>query len=169
MVISGESLQRLIKHYNVVNRENASPRVEGASVDLHLSNQGLVPFQDVDSVYNIESSPPYEAVVLPHTLLPGEMILTCSEEIVALPPNVAGLVTMRSTAGRLGLDHAMAGWIDPGFRGSITFELQNIASWAIELRPGDRVVQLILFHCDGEAVYDGRYNNPGVVLGANHK
>jgi deoxycytidine triphosphate deaminase len=44
-----------------------------------------------------------------------------------------------------------AGWIDPGFHGSLTLEFKNMTNYhCIRLRPGDRIGQLIFFK--GQAV-----------------
>lgn len=52
---------------------------------------------------------------------------------------------LKSSAARNGLDHALAGWIDPGFDGTLTLELH--AHRPIELLAGKAYVQLVVASC----------------------
>lgn len=51
-------------------------------------------------------------------------------------------VYLKSSAARRGLDHALAGWVDPGFEGELTLELHSHTEEVIEA--GKRYVQLVL-------------------------
>jgi len=53
-----------------------------------------------------------------------------------------GELRLKSSAARNGLDHALAGWIDPGFDGTLTLELH--AHRPIELLAGKCYVQLVV-------------------------
>ena len=76
-------------------------------------------------------------------LLPGEMVLAHSFEYVRLPAEVAAELDGRSSYARLGLEiHLTAGMIDPGFEGTITFEMVNNGPNPISLFPGLRIGQL---------------------------
>lgn len=76
-------------------------------------------------------------------LLPGEMVLAHSFEYVRLPDGVAAELEGRSSYARLGLEiHLTAGMIDPGFEGTITFEMVNNGPNPIPLFPGLRIGQL---------------------------
>lgn len=86
--------------------------------------------------------PPERAFIL-H---PGEFALAASMEFVRVPDDVSVRVEGRSSWGRLGLlIHATAGFVDPGFAGSITFELHNVSRVPIALYPGVRIAQLCFF------------------------
>ena len=50
-------------------------------------------------------------------------------------------VYLKSSAARRGLDHALAGWVDPGFEGELTLELHSHTEEIIEA--GKRYVQLV--------------------------
>ncbi|MBM3258542.1 MAG: dCTP deaminase [Candidatus Sericytochromatia bacterium] len=79
-------------------------------------------------------------------LHPGEFALGASLEFVRIPEDISVRVEGRSSWGRLGLlIHATAGFVDPGFAGSITFELNNISRVPIALYPGVRIAQLCFF------------------------
>lgn len=82
----------------------------------------------------------------PFILHPGEFALAASLEYVRINANISARVEGRSSWGRLGLlIHATAGFVDPGFAGSITFELHNVGPVPIPLYPGVRIAQLCFF------------------------
>lgn len=60
-------------------------------------------------------------------------------EEVKVPALVAD-VKLKSSAARAGLDHALAGWVDPGFAGTLTLEFH--AHRPVELVAGKCYVQL---------------------------
>lgn len=80
-----------------------------------------------------------EGYVLP----PGAFVLGATNEVVDLPDTLAARVEGKSSLGRLGLAvHITAGFIDPGFTGSITLEIANLMNRPIRLRPGMRIAQI---------------------------
>jgi dCTP deaminase len=84
-----------------------------------------------------------EKATLPLTLMPGEFIIASTNERVKVPHNVAIDLKLKSTIGRKGINHALSGWIDPGFEGQITLELQNISGQKVVLEPNMKIAQLI--------------------------
>lgn len=82
----------------------------------------------------------------PFVLHPGEFVLASTLEYFSLPRHLAGRLEGRSTWGRLGLQvHATAGFVDPGFQGILTFELQNVGKGALKLFPGLRIAQICFY------------------------
>lgn len=76
---------------------------------------------------------------------PGEFILGCTAERVALPAQYAARVEGKSSLARLGVAvHVTGGFIDPGFDGQITLEIANLAPWAVTLRAGMPIAQIAL-------------------------
>lgn len=90
-------------------------------------------------------------------LKPGQAILATTAEYIKLSPHLAASVYLKSSLARQGLDHALAGWVDPGFRGQLTLELHSHRP--IELAPGQRIVQLVLYRMlrEPNEIYNGRY------------
>lgn len=79
-------------------------------------------------------------------LHPGEFVLASTLEYVRLPRNVAARMEGRSSWGRIGLQvHSTASFINPGYEGSITYELSNLGTLPIPLFPGLRVAQLTFY------------------------
>jgi dCTP deaminase len=84
---------------------------------------------------------------IPHdgkfVLHPGAFVLGCTLEYIKMPVDLAGRLEGKSTWGRVGLEvHSTAGYVDPGFGGCLTFELQNSGKVPIPLYPGIRVAQI---------------------------
>ena len=82
----------------------------------------------------------------PFVLHPGEFALASTLEHITLPLDLSARLEGRSTWGRLGLQiHATAGFVDPGFSGSLTFELSKVSMIPLPLYPGVRISQLCFF------------------------
>lgn len=82
----------------------------------------------------------------PFILHPNDFVLASTLEYIILPHNITGRLEGRSTWGRTGLQvHSTAGFIDPGFEGSLTYELHNMGKLPLPLFPGIRIGQ-ISFH-----------------------
>ena len=83
-------------------------------------------------------------------------------ETVSMPNWACGLLSLKSSIGRMGLEHLHAGWFDPGFHGTATLEIKNMAPWTISLKRGQPIVQLALLSMSQEPRLSyrdtGRYN-----------
>lgn len=78
-----------------------------------------------------------------YVLRPGQFILAHTDEVVQIPNWIEANFQLKSSRAREGLQHLLAGYIDPGFEGQITLELKNVNSrHDIELYPGMRIGQL---------------------------
>jgi len=107
-------------------------------------------------------------------LHPGEFALAATLEFVRLPHDLAGRLEGRSTWGRLGLQvHSTAGFVDPGFEGVLTFELQNFGKGPLPLYPGVRIAQMCFFQTSRTvlpyvkkpgAKYHGRFSSAGSLF-----
>lgn len=86
-------------------------------------------------------------------LHPGDFVLAQTMERIHLPDEIAAKVEGKSSLGRLGLLlHATAGFIDPGFEGTITLELSLTSPRALILRPGMKIGQLCFFQLSSPAM-----------------
>ena len=79
----------------------------------------------------------------PFVLPPGGFCLASTLETVVIPDDIVARVEGKSTIARAGVAvHVTAGYIDPGFRGTITLELVNQSAHMVSLRPGMPIAQL---------------------------
>ena len=90
-------------------------------------------------------------------LTSGFAILATTVEYIKMPDDIVGMVCLKSSLARQGLDHSLAGFVDPGFEGQLTLELH--AHRAVKLKAGQRIAQLVLYQMDKKPTktYDGRY------------
>jgi dCTP deaminase len=93
------------------------------------------------------------------SLQPDAFYLLDTAEYVVLPASCCGLLTLKSSTGRRGLALAHAGFVDPGFEGTLTFGLSVMVPWPVSLECHDRLVQLVLMQMQSEpeAAYAGHY------------
>jgi dCTP deaminase len=85
---------------------------------------------------------------------PGEFCLGRTLEWVELPDDVVARIEGKSSLGRLGLIvHATAGFCDPGWKGTLTLELNNLTRVPIKLYPGLLIAQLSFMTLDAPAVH----------------
>ena len=79
-------------------------------------------------------------------LQPHEFVLAETLERFEIPDAVAGQLALKSSRAREGIEHLMAGYVDPGYAGRLTLELQNARSLhPVPLWPGMRIGQIV-FH-----------------------
>jgi dCTP deaminase len=83
---------------------------------------------------------------------PGEFVLGVTAEYVELPDDIVARIEGKSSLGRLGLIvHATAGFVDPGFKGTLTLEITNLTRVPIKLYPGILIAQLSFMTLDAPA------------------
>lgn len=78
-----------------------------------------------------------------YMLAPGEFVLGHTLEYIRVPANLECIFQLKSSRGREGYEHALAGYIDPGFCGQVTLELTNLRRFLhLPLRAGLLIGQL---------------------------
>ena len=110
----------------------APEQVNAASYDVRVSGHWICPTRDPEEFTGDHAK-----------LFPGEVLLASTIEYVKIPRDVACDLKLKSTLGRLWINHSLAGWCDPGFEGQITLELQNLGPVPFVLEAGRRIAQLI--------------------------
>jgi dCTP deaminase len=132
--------------------------VQPASVDLRLGDSFRVFHNYRVSTIDLRDPPANltEEVVVGHgeafVIHPGEFCLGRTQEWVELPEDIVARIEGKSSLGRLGLIvHATAGFCDPGWRGTLTLELNNLTRVPIKLYPGLLIAQLSFMTLDRPA------------------
>lgn len=98
-------------------------------------------------------------------LYPNQLVLANTFEYIRLPENVAGIIVIRSSLNRLGLN--VSSMVQPGYAGTLTLQLTNSGENAIKLRTGMRLVQLVLYDVNDPAGFY-RTNSLSKYVGDTH-
>ena len=139
-----------------------------SSVDLRLSSSfcSFLKEDDEGSIIDIRFEDAVEAEYKSWSsnsviMEPGEFLLASTQEDIKVPEDCAAFVVGRSSIGRIGVQVQNAGFVDPGFEGEITLELQNQSNRKIRLCAGTRICQLVFFDLTkaSETPYKGKYQS----------
>jgi dCTP deaminase len=133
--------------------------VQPASLDLHLGNSFRVFHNHKITAIDLREPPTNLTeqikvdVEEPFVIHPGEFCLGSTLERVELPDDVVARIEGKSSLGRLGLIvHATAGFCDPGWKGTLTLELNNLTRVPIRLYAGLAIAQLSFMTLDAPAL-----------------
>lgn len=152
-------------------------RVQPASYDVTLDPKLLVPKlwgsgHPKPPLVDLRNMKPselmYEHMITEagYELIPGACVLASTAEQICCPNDMLCSVDGKSTLGRCWIAiHATAGFIDPGYCGTVTLEITNHGPWSFMLYPGLRIGQLRFHWLAMEA--DRPYGSPG--LGSHYQ
>jgi dCTP deaminase len=171
-VLSDGTIRRLVAERRIVIDPWQPELVQPASVDLVLGNSFRVFHNHRVTAIDLRDPPRNltEEVVVegedPFAIHPGEFVLGRTQEYVELPEDVVARIEGKSSLGRLGLIvHATAGFVDPGFRGTLTLEITNLTRVPIKLYAGLPIAQLSFMALDAPA--ERPYGSP--ELGSHYQ
>jgi dCTP deaminase len=125
--------------------------IHASSMDLHLGNTFKLYEHSRFAVLDPKKPETFSANMRTITVAdgeafivqPGEFLLGVTQEKITVPDDLVVRVEGRSSLGRLGIIvHSTAGFVDPGFSGTITLEISNLNRLPVALYPGMRICQL---------------------------
>jgi dCTP deaminase len=170
--VSDGTLRRLVEEGRLVVDPWDPEMVQPASIDLRLGDSFRVFSNHKITAIDLRELPPNltEEVVIdadePFVIHPGEFCLGRTMERVELPDDLVARVEGKSSLGRLGLIvHATAGFVDPGWNGTLTLELNNLTRVPIKLYAGLPIAQLSVMALDRAA--ERPYGSP--ELGSHYQ
>jgi dCTP deaminase len=157
-VLSDGTIRRLVQEGRIAIDPWDPGMIQPASIDLRLGSSFRVFHNHRARAIDLRDPPRNltEQIVLgadePFVVHPGEFVLARTEEHVAIPDDIVARIEGKSSLGRLGLIvHATAGFVDPGFSGTLTLEVTNLTRIPIELWPGLPIAQLSFMALDAPA------------------
>jgi len=128
-----------------------SERINPNSYDVCLGSS-FVRFPETSEPLNPFDQNEVESYGIPFqteeafTLQPGECILGATVEYIRLSRGIVAAIEGKSSLARLFLEvHKTGGWIDAGFEGTITLEIQNNLPRPFTIIPGMPIAQVV-FH-----------------------
>jgi dCTP deaminase len=156
MIFGYETLCEMVKSGII---ENVDPdNINGASIDLTLDNTIFIEnsntaFTQVDLAARPRQFPGFVEYIMKEEgflIPPGMFLLASTRQIFNLPNNVAFNYRLNSSLGRAGLNHALAGFADPGWTGShLTLEFKNWTEYHhLRIRPGMKCGQAIFYEVE---------------------
>ena len=158
-VLSDGTIMRLVREGRIRIEPWDESLVQPASVDLRLGDSFRVFHNHRASAIDLRQPPGNltEEVVIgpdePFVIHPGEFCLARTQEWIELPDDVVARIEGKSSLGRLGLIvHATAGFCDPGWKGTLTLEFNNLTRVPIRLYAGLPIAQLSFMMLDAPAL-----------------
>jgi dCTP deaminase len=169
MILSDETLRTMMAEGSIVVEPIEPYQLQPASIDLRLGRHFLKIDENTLESLSLDSELPYiqiekdEIVIPPHSFL-----LATTVERIRIPANVTAFVEGRSSIGRMGLFIQNAGWVDPGFEGTITLELFNANRLPLRLASGRRICQIVFAFMDKptRTPYAGKYQGQRGTVGS---
>jgi dCTP deaminase len=157
-VLSDGTIRRLVDEGRIAIEPWDPALVQPASVDLRLGASFRVFHNHRAAAIDLEDPPARLTELIeiredePFVIHPGEFVLGRTLEWVRLPDDVVARIEGKSSLGRLGLIvHATAGFVDPGFEGTLTLEITNLTRIPIVLWPRKPIAQLSFMTLDRPA------------------
>jgi dCTP deaminase len=157
-VLSDGTIRRLVEEEAITIDPWDPSLVQPASVDLRLGDSFRVFHNYRASAIDLRDPPTNLTELITvsdgeaFVIHPGEFCLGATLEYVELPNDIVARIEGKSSLGRVGLIvHATAGFCDPGWKGTLTLELNNLTRVPIKLYAGLRIAQLSFMALDAPA------------------
>lgn len=150
MILSDRDLKKAIIQKKLAFSPSLShDQIGPASIDLklgpefkmfHLARVSLLdPKKGLPKNFMaMQKLAPHESFIL-H---PNNFVLASTKEYVKVPDNMVLRVEGKSTLARMGILVHTAGFVDPGFEGTITLEISNQSNVAVMLYPDMYICQV---------------------------
>lgn len=154
MILSDRDIKKALAsgHVKIESQKpDVAQHIHASSMDLHLGNNFKLYEHSKFAVLDPRNPETFAGrtrlITIPEgesfMVQPGEFVLGVTEEKITVPDDLVVRVEGRSSLGRLGIIvHSTAGFVDPGFSGTITLEISNLNRMPVALYPGMRICQL---------------------------
>lgn len=148
MMLSDRDLKDHAIKYKLVDPFNPE-NCKGATINLTLDHKIKRYISDKEIVMGDEVQPEqYENIDIeekPFFLQPNESVLVQSFETLNIPDDMSGQINERYSIKLLGLLISPASYLNPGYRGTMSFVAYNQSPKPIRLVPGIKFAQLAVF------------------------
>jgi len=134
MILSDHDLRARIEALSLAIHPLDETLIQPASIDLRLGPDFIFEDGVRDHLEDGQSI----------TIWPGAFMLGRTMETIGLPDDLCAQVWGKSSWARKGLlVHITAGWVDPGFVGTLTLEFSNLSHAPLLLSVGKPICQLV--------------------------
>lgn len=153
MLLSDKDIKKVIQEGKLIFKPAISKdQIGPASIDLKLGS--TFKFFDVSSQYLLDTKkgfPKNHFIITkkikknePYILHPNSFVLAATKEYLIVPDNLALKVEGKSTLARMGILVHTAGFVDPGFEGTLTLEISNQSELPVALYPDMYICQIAI-------------------------
>ena len=160
MILSDRDIKKIIKEGKLIFKPALTPdQIGPASIDLKLG--------PVFKSFNIakhylldikKGLPDKNFIITKHLksdecyiLHPNSFVLAATEEYIKVPDNIVLRVEGKSTLARMGILVHTAGFVDPGFEGTLTLEISNQSNLPVALYPKMYICQIAVEYLSSPA------------------
>jgi len=158
MILSDQDILKAITSKKVVITPFKKELIQPSSYDLRLANSFRI-FKNTKQAYLDVRNPAGDFMELvtvkenePIIIHPGEFLLGETMEYFEFPDDLVGRLEGKSSLARIGVViHATAGYFDPGFKGTGTLEMSNMANIPIALYAGMKIGQMSFYQMTSPA------------------
>lgn len=151
MVLSDSSILKQIELGNIIISPFDKKYLNPVSVDLTLNPDFKIYKRGVLDVRSPNETQSFTIPEEGFILEPNEVYLYACNERIGVKGSIRAKVEGKSSLGRLGLFvHVTAGFIDPGFEGSLVLEL--VATRAIKIYPNMKICQVEFAYVSGHVL-----------------
>ncbi len=153
MVLSDRDIKQAIKDKDLVfTPKIQEEQIEAASIDLKLGPILKVFHTHKESVLDLKKHIDFNKMMDSQTLKknqgfilhPGQFVLASSKEYMKLSNKILVRAEGKSSLARMGLLVHTAGFVDPGFEGTITLEISNQSDIPVKLYPDMYICQIAI-------------------------
>ena len=158
MILGTHALRRAIEDGALTVTPASEDALQPTSIDLRLAGDILIPQMNTAQFTDASRPICYTQMQVDQVFIPAHgFLLARTVERVTLDETLTAFVEGRSSVGRMGLFIQNAGWVDPGFDGTITLELFNALPNPVRIPVGIRICQLVVAEAKEAEAYKGKY------------
>ncbi|MCX7837595.1 MAG: dCTP deaminase [candidate division WOR-3 bacterium] len=160
MVLSDRDIKKVIKEGKLIFKPPLSKdQIGPASIDLKLGPVFKYFNITKQHLLDIKKGLPNNDFIVTkklkkdeaYILHPNNFVLAATKEYVIVPDNIILRVEGKSTLARLGILVHTAGFVDPGFEGTLTLEISNQSNLPVALYPEMYICQIAVEYLSSPA------------------
>ncbi|WP_263419220.1 dCTP deaminase [Terriglobus albidus] len=144
MFLSRERIAERFQNSPLFSENTGDPKhIQQASYDLRLGAASYVVGADVP----VKLSADKQEYL---TIAPGQFALLTTHEILSMPRDLLGFITLKNSFKMQGLINVSGFHVDPTFKGRLVFAVNNIGPSDIRLRYGEATFTIFFSTVDGD-------------------
>lgn len=160
MILSDRDIKKVIKSKKLVFRPNLSKNQIGpASIDLKLGPIFKIFNTPKKSLLDIKEKINFDEYMVTQRLKSGEsfilhpnnFVLVSTKEYIKVPDDMILKMEGKSTLARMGILVHTAGFVDPGFEGTLTLEISNQSNLPVALYADMHICQIAVEYLSSPA------------------